>query len=59
MTKRTYPGYKNKQDFAVLEAAYHHGNADGHLAVGVEDCRRTCTQIHKNGRKIIRKATLL
>jgi len=56
-------GYGNEVDNTVLELTYNwdqkevyeHGNAWGHIALGVEDIYTLCDDLEKNGLQIIRK----
>ena len=56
-------GYGNEVDNTVLELTYNwdqkevyeHGNAWGHIALGVEDIYTLCDELEKNGLQITRK----
>ena len=56
-------GYGSEVDNTVLELTYNwdqkevyeHGNAWGHIALGVEDIYTLCDDLEKNGLQIIRK----
>ena len=56
-------GYGNEVDNTVLELTYNwdqkevykHGNAWGHIALGVEDIFTLCDDLEKNGLQITRK----
>lgn len=56
-------GYGTEHESTVLElthnwdiSEYEHGQAYGHIAIGVEDVYATCDQIKKKGGSVIRKA---
>ena len=55
-------GYGNESDNAVIELTYNwgtnsyeHGNAFGHLAIGVDDIYATCEQISTQGGNVSRQ----
>lgn len=55
-------GYGSEEDTAVLELTYNwdtqkydHGNAYGHVAIGVTDIYKTCESIRAAGGKITRE----
>lgn len=57
-----FVGYGDESDEAVIELTYNWdenryelGNAFGHIAIGVEDIRKTCTEIKRRGGKVIRE----
>jgi lactoylglutathione lyase len=59
----TFLGYAQESDTCVLELTYNYGenkydlgNAFGHIAIGVDNCYKTCKQIKKLGGKIVRDA---
>jgi len=56
-------GYGDESHNAVLELtynwgkdSYHHGDAYGHIAIGVDDVYAACDRIRKKGGNIIRAA---
>jgi lactoylglutathione lyase len=56
-------GYAKESESCVLELTYNYGvnqyelgNAFGHIAIGVEDCYKTCEQIKGLGGNIVREA---
>lgn len=62
----TFLGYGNESDTCVLELTYNygvttydHGNAFGHIAIGVENCRQSCEEIRARGGKITLEPTPL
>jgi lactoylglutathione lyase len=71
LRKKDYPsgeftlafvGYGSEDDNAVVELTYNwgvgkyeHGNAFGHLAIGVEDIHRTCADLKAKGVKVVRE----
>jgi lactoylglutathione lyase len=57
-----FVGYGDESDEAVIELTYnwdvnHYelGNAFGHIAIGVEDIRKTCMEIKQRGGKVTRE----
>lgn len=57
-----FVGYGGEQDNAVVELTYNWGthqydlgNAFGHLAIGVDDIYRTCSELREKGVKITRE----
>jgi lactoylglutathione lyase len=57
-----FVGYGDESDEAVIELTYnwdvnHYelGNAFGHIAIGVEDIRKTCMEIKQRGGKVVRE----
>jgi len=71
LRKKDYPsgrftlafvGYGAEEEQAVIELThnwdttrYEHGNAFGHIAIGVRDLYRTCDELRRNGAKIVRE----
>lgn len=71
LRKKDYPsgeftlafvGYGDEQHHTVIElthnwriSSYEHGNAFGHLAIGVEDIYRTCADLKAKGVKVVRE----
>ncbi|MCU7812169.1 MAG: lactoylglutathione lyase [Candidatus Thiodiazotropha sp. (ex Notomyrtea botanica)] len=62
----TYLGYAEESEACVLELTYNYGvstyelgNAYGHIAIGVEDCRQVCLDISAMGGEVIREAAPL
>lgn len=62
----TFLGYGLESETCVIELTYNDsvseykkGDAYGHIAIGVEDCRQACAEIAEKGGKISRKAGLL
>ncbi len=62
----TFLGYGEETDACVLELTYNYGvseydigNAYGHLAIGVEDCERACTDVKACGGEVTREAALI
>jgi len=71
LRKKDYPGgeftlafvgYGNEADNTVIElthnwktASYDHGNAFGHLAIGVDDIYATCAALKAKGVKVVRE----
>lgn len=58
-----FVGYGNESDTAVLElthnwdtSAYDHGNAYGHVAIGVADVYQACDKVKEQGGKVVREA---
>jgi lactoylglutathione lyase len=58
-----FVGYTEETEGAVIELTYNwgvesydHGNAFGHLALGVDDVAATCDQIRSVGGKVTREA---
>jgi len=59
----TFLGYAKESESCVIELTYNYGvnsyelgNAFGHIAIGVDDCYKTCEQIMALGGNIVRKA---
>ncbi|NRB38278.1 MAG: lactoylglutathione lyase [Pseudomonadales bacterium] len=59
-------GYGEEQKNSVIELTCNHGisvydigNAFGHIAIEVHDCKAACQHVKDNGGKIIREAGLL
>ncbi|NUY56410.1 lactoylglutathione lyase [Salinivibrio sp. MA351] len=57
-----FVGYSDESDGAVIELTYNwgeseydHGNAFGHIAIGVDDVYATCDQIRQAGGNITRE----
>ncbi len=57
-----FVGYGEESDEAVIELTYNWGesryelgNAFGHIAIGVEDIRKTCMEIKQRGGKVTRE----
>lgn len=57
-----FVGYGDEKEQAVIElthnwdtTCYEHGNAFGHIAIGVRDIYRTCDELRRNGAKIVRE----
>ena len=57
-----FVGYGDEVDHTVLELTYNWGKAQyelgdayGHIAIGVEDIYRTCTEIESRGGKVTRQ----
>ncbi len=57
-----FVGYGDESQGAVIELTYNwgtkdyvHGNAFGHIAIGVEDIYQTCDAIRQSGAKITRE----
>lgn len=57
-----FVGYGPETDHTVLELTYNwdvdsyeHGEAFGHIAIGVEDIRQTCKQIKEAGGNVYRE----
>lgn len=71
LRRRDYPegkftlafvGYGSEEDCSVVELthnwetkSYDHGNAFGHLAIGVDDIYKTCEELRSRGVKISRE----
>ena len=62
----TFLGYAKESETCVLELTYNYGDhkyelgsAFGHIAIGVDDCYKTCNFIKKLGGKVVREAGLL
>jgi len=58
-----FVGYDNESQAAVIELTYNwgtesydHGNAFGHIAIGVDDVAKTCHDIKHAGGKVTREA---
>ncbi|MCO6524881.1 MAG: lactoylglutathione lyase [Candidatus Schmidhempelia sp.] len=58
-----FVGYGNEQHHAVIELTYNwgvdnydHGNAFGHIAIGVNNVAATCAAIKNAGGKVTREA---
>lgn len=58
-----FVGYDDENKASVIELTYNwgttsydHGNAFGHIAIGVDNISATCETIRKSGGKIIREA---
>ncbi len=58
-----FVGYGSEEDTAVLELThnwetqdYTHGNAFGHIAIGVDDVYDACNKIKAAGGKVVREA---
>ena len=56
-------GYGDEKDNTVLELtwnwntdSYDHGNAYGHIAIGVDDVYKACDKIREAGGSIVREA---
>jgi lactoylglutathione lyase len=59
----TFLGYAKESQSCVLELTFNYGvsqyalgNGFGHIAIGVDDCYKTCEQIKKLGGNIVREA---
>ncbi|WP_439437608.1 lactoylglutathione lyase [Salinivibrio costicola] len=57
-----FVGYSDESDGAVIELTYNwgeseydHGNAFGHIAIGIDDVYATCDQIRQAGGNITRE----
>ncbi len=57
-----FVGYGAEEEQAVIELThnwdttrYEHGNAFGHIAIGVRDIYLTCDELRRNGAKIVRE----
>ena len=57
-----FVGYGDESESTVVELThnwdtdhYDHGNAFGHLAMGVEDIYKTCDELRRKGAKIVRE----
>jgi lactoylglutathione lyase len=57
-----FVGYGDESDSTVVELThnwdtdhYDHGNAFGHLAIGVEDIYQSCDELRRKGAKIVRE----
>jgi lactoylglutathione lyase len=57
-----FVGYGDESDEAVIELTYNWdvtqydlGNAFGHIAIGVEDIKKTCMEIKRRGGKVVRE----
>jgi lactoylglutathione lyase len=57
-----FVGYGDESDEAVIELTYNWGenhyelgNAFGHIAIGVEDIRKTCMEIKQRGGRVVRE----
>jgi lactoylglutathione lyase len=71
LRKKDYPsgeftlafvGYGDERESSVIElthnwntASYDHGNAFGHIAIGVEDIYKTCAALKARGVKVVRE----
>ncbi len=58
-----FVGYDSEESSCVIELTYNygishydHGNAFGHIAIGVEDCYAACDKIMASGGEVIRAA---
>jgi lactoylglutathione lyase len=58
-----FVGYGEEADTSVLELTYNWGvdkyelgNAYGHIAIAVDDARRTCEEVKRRGGKVTREA---
>lgn len=58
-----FVGYNDESSAAVIELTYNwgtekydHGNAFGHVAIGVDDVAATCERIKQAGGKVTREA---
>ncbi|WP_392560584.1 lactoylglutathione lyase [Orbus mooreae] len=58
-----FVGYNDENSAAVIELTYNwgtekydHGNAFGHVAIGVDDVAATCERIKQTGGKVTREA---
>jgi len=58
-----FVGYGEEEETAILELThnwdtevYEHGNAYGHIAVGVDDVYRACDKIKEMGGTVVREA---
>ncbi|MBS0908214.1 lactoylglutathione lyase [Tatumella sp. JGM118] len=58
-----FVGYTDESDGAVIELTYNwgvesydHGNAYGHIALGVDDVAATCESIRQSGGNVTREA---
>ncbi|KFD18727.1 MULTISPECIES: lactoylglutathione lyase [Tatumella] len=58
-----FVGYTDESDGAVIELTYNwgvesydHGNAYGHIALGVDDVAATCENIRQSGGNVTREA---
>jgi lactoylglutathione lyase len=57
-----FVGYGDESEEAVIELTYNWdvtqydlGNAFGHIAIGVEDIKKTCMEIKRRGGKVVRE----
>jgi lactoylglutathione lyase len=71
LRRRDYPageftlafvGYGGEDETAVIEltwnwgkSSYQHGDAFGHLAIGVDDIYQTCAELKRKGVKVVRE----
>jgi lactoylglutathione lyase len=58
-----FVGYGEEEETAILElthnwdtASYDHGNAYGHIAIGVDDVYKACDKIKEMGGTVVREA---
>lgn len=58
-----FVGYGEEEETAILELthnwdteSYDHGNAYGHIAIGVDDVYRACDKIKEMGGTVVREA---
>lgn len=58
-----FVGYSDESQASVIELTYNwdtesydHGNAFGHIAIGVDDVAKTCERIKQAGGKVTREA---
>lgn len=58
-----FVGYDDESTTSVIELtynwgteSYNHGNAFGHIAIGVDDVAKTCNTIKQTGGKVTREA---
>ena len=58
-----FVGYGEESDSTVLELThnwdtqrYEHGDAYGHIAIGVDDVYRACERVRERGGKVVRDA---
>ncbi len=57
-----FVGYGDEKDSTVIElthnwdrSSYNHGDAFGHIALGVDDIYRTCQELKSKGVKVVRE----
>lgn len=57
-----FVGYGDERDSTVIEltynwdkSSYNHGDAFGHIAIGVDDIYRTCQELKNKGVKVVRE----
>jgi len=71
LRKKDYPsgrftlafvGYQREEESSVIELthnwdtrSYEHGNAFGHIAIGVSDIYHVCDQLKQKGAKVVRE----